>query len=289
MISVIVCYVNEKMLRQLETNVAETIGVEYEMLPFDNRMVNRSICSVYNEQARKAKGEILCFIHEDVLLSTNNWGGILETKVKEQGTGIIGFAGSQFIDNTPYWYNQRSLVYHYIQRLKSGAIFHDFTQDNDCQIGFKEVVVLDGMFLCCSKDVWMKNPFDEKTFQGFHLYDIDFSISVAKYLHNYVCMNIQLSHYSLGTLSSSYYDALLLFYKKWKSELPFFINNVSCRYTRHENINRMIFELYKLENDAGKTTFIMNYLIQLGLVSSIKDKIYACYCLLKRRLKTINS
>ncbi|MFX4377337.1 glycosyltransferase, partial [Acinetobacter baumannii] len=60
----------------------------------DNSANRYSICSAYNEGAEKAKYDNLCFVHEDVVFRTNNWGQIALTEVKK--FDLLGVAGSNY-------------------------------------------------------------------------------------------------------------------------------------------------------------------------------------------------
>ena len=66
MISLIVCSANSSMLEEFKDNVRLTIGVEYELIIFDNRIKRYGLCRVYNECAEKAKYDFLLFVHEDM-------------------------------------------------------------------------------------------------------------------------------------------------------------------------------------------------------------------------------
>ena len=75
LISLIICSRKADISEELKQNIAETIGCEYELCVIDNSRNEYSIFSAYNEGVRRAKGDILCFMHEDVLFRTNKWGG----------------------------------------------------------------------------------------------------------------------------------------------------------------------------------------------------------------------
>jgi len=74
MISIIICSVNTAFLEQVNKNITATIGVPYELLAWDNRDAKKGICEVYNWMASKAQYAYLCFVHEDILFETENWG-----------------------------------------------------------------------------------------------------------------------------------------------------------------------------------------------------------------------
>ena len=74
LLSLIICSRKADVSQELKDNVAATIGCEYELCVIDNSRNEYNIFSAYNEGVRRAKGGILCFMHEDVLFRANGWG-----------------------------------------------------------------------------------------------------------------------------------------------------------------------------------------------------------------------
>lgn len=253
MISIIICSINPVLLKQIKENIANTIGTDYEILSKDNRLSKQGICAVYNELAQKAQGDCLCFIHEDVLIETKEWGKHLEKITQDPTVGIIGFAGAGTVSGFPYWHNEPR-YYHYTQKTKDGNIHQVFIQKDK---HMKKVKVLDGMFLFVRYNVWENNRFDEKLFTGFHLYDIDFSFQIAQNHVNYVDCQIHIIHYSLGNLTIDYYKALILFYKKWKLKLD--------KEERKNVIDSVALEM--LRNIAPPILFYIKYFKEIGVLS----------------------
>ena len=75
MLSLIICSRTPKISNKLEKNIAETIGCEYELVVIDNSQNKYSIFSAYNEGVKRARGSVLCFMHDDIIYKTANWGG----------------------------------------------------------------------------------------------------------------------------------------------------------------------------------------------------------------------
>lgn len=75
MISCIICSRTSTISNELMQNISSTIGCEYEIITIDNSTNKHNIFQAYNEGIRRAKGEYLCFMHDDILYHTENWGG----------------------------------------------------------------------------------------------------------------------------------------------------------------------------------------------------------------------
>lgn len=228
MLSIIICSVNKERLADIEKNIADTIGdgVKYEVIAIDNTVRKASITTVYNEGARIAKYPCMLFVHEDVRFLENNWFERIALKLSEPDCGIIGFAGSRAKVRTPSgWYQDKKWnVMNYYQMF-NGRLRHARTRsfhDTD----FREVVVLDGFAFFVKREVWLETPFDDKLLTGFHCYDIDFSLSVARKYRNYVCGNVAVEHFSSGNFDEKWLrDTLKLHYEKWEPYLPMTVND----------------------------------------------------------------
>lgn len=225
MFSIIICSISPERLSQLKANIQETIGVEYEVIALDNREKKWPIAKAYNEGARQARHPYLFFVHEDVRFHTKNWGEVIAGKLQEPDCGVIGFAGSKVKFKTYSGWPQIpifgcSSLYQKEPHKTNFAVFNVRLEKP-----FEEVVCLDGLGLFVSKALWEQYPFDEKMLTGFHCYDLDFSMQIArsrKY-KNYVCTTPQvlIEHFSLGTLDKVWMRETIRMHKqKWNSFLP---------------------------------------------------------------------
>src|SRR5438477_1059436 len=97
MISIAICSVNSYYLSQIKENISNSIGVEYELLVWDNKGINKGLCEVYNMLAAKARFEYICFLHEDILFQTEKWGSkLIDIFDERQDIGVIGLAGNKY-------------------------------------------------------------------------------------------------------------------------------------------------------------------------------------------------
>ncbi|MBR5877619.1 MAG: hypothetical protein IKZ11_03545 [Alistipes sp.] len=223
LISVIVCSIKPDEAELLAQNVAQTVGLEHEMIVRDNRTDGKGICRVYNECAELAQGEYLCFVHEDVAFCTPEWGKKIVAKLSETDCGVIGFAGSTVKYGLRYGWQgiRRYTRKNYIASTptKPGSL----RTSADGQ-DFAEVICLDGMCLCVRRDVWERVRFDEESFSGFHSYDTDFTTAVCHAGYkNYVSYSVLVEHRSLGSFSRAWYKSVEAYNKKWAKRLPLYV------------------------------------------------------------------
>lgn len=219
MYSIICCSVNPEAAAALERNIADTIGMPFEFIAFDNRECSYGLCKVYNLCAARAKYELLCFVHEDVCFLTNNWGELLASQLSGKDCGVIGFAGSILKLKRLTGWNTcgKDLRANYVQYMRGGDHPRCVNPDNN---DYSPVVTLDGLCLLVRHEVWREIPFDEDTFRGFHCYDLDYSLSVASHYKNYVCHTVLVEHFSEGSFSHAWVDELIRLHDKWQDCLP---------------------------------------------------------------------
>lgn len=235
MISVIICSVDAQAAENLRQNIAETIGVPHEVLVFDNRATACGIGKVYNLCARDARYELLCFAHEDIRFDTPDWGPVLAGKLREEDCGVIGFAGSVARTSAPSGWriNRQYTRLHYIQHQRDGKHPKIYNPQGE---RFSQVITLDGLCLSVRKAVWEEVRFDERTFPGFHAYDMDFTTAVALKYRNYVCNEVFAEHFSSGAYTPAWIESMQTYREKWQDRLPLYVDPPSEKQQRRDEI-----------------------------------------------------
>ena len=222
MISLIVCSRNQDIPQRLRENIAETIGVEYELLVIDNSKNQYSIFTAYNEGVQKAKGDILCFMHEDILYHTYGWGDtVLCHFAKDREMGMIGVVGGHYLQDAPLtWFDiymepEGQVIQHFQDKKTEKVVFTRMSNDSKV-----EVATVDGLWFCVRKDLFEKIRFDE-TIGLWHGYDIDIAMQVWACGRSVcVCYDILIEHFSHGDDKMGFKEALDRWHEKWRGSLP---------------------------------------------------------------------
>lgn len=257
MISMIVCSVDPAKLEKFCENVLMTVGCPCEFVVHDNRETGYGITHVYNLCAAKAKGEYLCFAHEDIFFRTPDWGERIVSLLQRPATGVVGFAGSTAkLAAYSGWGSMKQYTrYNYIQRFRNGSIKYCIA--NPDKVSASPVIVLDGMCLFMRKEVWAETRFDEVTFQGFHLYDLDISMAVGQKYVNYVTNDVLLEHFSEGSYNQPWLDDTVRFHRKWADRLPFYLEKPNSRVSYFREIKMsFLFIRMLMKKRVGSWDFI---------------------------------
>lgn len=82
---------------------------------------------------------------------------------------------------------------------------------------------IDGLFMAVRRDVLDRVRFDQETFDGFDVYDIDFSFSAhLAGARIAVAANLPVLHHSQGNFGKDWKRYAESFMRKWHSRLPIF-------------------------------------------------------------------
>ena len=222
MISVIVCSINPLLLANLKNNIQSSIGIDYEVICVDNRNDKKGISEVYNEAAKRATFNILCFVHEDVFIHSNNWGISLLKVLSDEAIGLVGVSGTIYKSNYPSVWSACDQSFY-----RSNTIQHFKSEEqpvisiiNPFNRAVEEVAVLDGVFLATKKSIFDSYFFDEKIFKNFHCYDLDISFNIGTDFRIIVTYDILLEHFSEGSLNRSWVEDSIKLHEKWNQILP---------------------------------------------------------------------
>jgi hypothetical protein len=194
MFSIIVCSNRPELAESARSHYERLFqGVEHEFLLIGDA---RSLCEGYARGFAHARGEYVVFSHDDVEFVTADAATRLARHLGE--FDVVGIAGTtKLIDGMwpsagdPYCF--LLVVY-----PEAGDMF-SVRYAGDGPLCVDGMQALDGCFFACRREVVVRTGFDAATFDGFHLYDLDFTFRA--YLNGFnlaVCRDLALIHQSFG-------------------------------------------------------------------------------------------
>jgi len=153
-----------------------------------------SAAEALNVGGAKAKGDYLIFAHQDIRFDSPHWLRDAEAIIRSLSDfGIAGVAGKK---------NRRGVI----TNVKHGSPPH-FAGRNQVKEP-AEVQTLDECCIIIPKEIYTGIKFDEITCDDWHLYAVDYCLSVRKNGHRAFVLPLPCYHRSSGSLSEGYYSTL---------------------------------------------------------------------------------
>lgn len=223
MISIIICSRTSTLSDNVVMNINNTVGTEYELIVIDNSSNKYNIFQAYNEGVIKSRGDILCFMHDDIVFRSLDWGEIVCEILRDQRIGVVGVVGCQFLSNKVIpWTNMGHRIGRIIQGyVNSNGEYNTYIDGPEMNRKILPGVVVDGLWMCIRKNTFNEISFDDKIYSGFHCYDIDVCMQILfAGMQVVVAGDILIEHQSCGCVTQIYFEQLNLFVKKWNFFLP---------------------------------------------------------------------
>jgi hypothetical protein len=175
-VSCIICSITPARFTKISANLERLLAdVPHEIIGIHDA---RSLCEGYNRGARQSRGDILLFCHDDIEIVGADFAARLLAHLKNHE--LVGVAGSTRLAGNTWIYTNWRHVHGQIGMPGPGAgqITVTAFQMQGCATGGAQMV--DGVLMAARRELWHEHPFDQDTFDGWHLYDFDFSFSAYR-------------------------------------------------------------------------------------------------------------
>jgi len=189
-----------------------------EIIVYENNG-EKSLSQIYNEGLNESKNDIVVFMHDDLILETNNiTPKVVRLFDKNPEYGIIGLAGTNNL-LSGMWWQDRTSMYGVVGHEHEGKRHVNHYSKGDYSEKLKEVVVVDGLFMMIHKKR-IKHKFNEQ-FEGFHFYDLP--ICLENHLNGIkigVTTKVKVTHKSIGMVNKKWEKNKLLFEALYEKNFP---------------------------------------------------------------------
>jgi Glycosyltransferase like family len=195
MISIIICSIDANKFSAVCANYRQAFSDEaIEIIGIHDA---KSMCEGYNRGARQSRGDVVIFSHDDIEIIGTEAARKLRAHLNHYD--LLGIAGTTRLVG-PRWVEAGPpFVFGQVAQTSEPDNGYDVAIWNATLPANDTIQALDGVFLCAKRIVVQQVQFDEATFWGFHLYDLDFSFRV--YQHGYklaVINDLPMIHASMG-------------------------------------------------------------------------------------------
>lgn len=245
-VSVIVCSIRPDYFLHVRSRIEQTFaGHDVQIVGIHDAV---SLSEGYNRGALLARGDVLIFCHDDIDFVHEDFGNRVLAHL--QTYDLIGVAGTSMLVSGDWSHAGLPHVHgQIVHRIANEPALLAEEMNGYLYMGIglqrplvTDVQALDGVFMATRRNTWQALRFDQDTFDGFHLYDVDFSYRAA--LAGYKCvipMDLLLAHFSIGRFDLAWQKYNVKFLRKFPAlaNLP----NVS----RFSNLNVKLRTLQQIE------------------------------------------
>lgn len=216
-ISIIICSIKPERFDKVCANYHALLsGVQHEIIGIHDA---RSLCDGYNRGIRRSTGEILVFSHDDIEIVSPDFAAKLLAYLTRYD--LIGVAGTTRLIGGNWLYAGWPHIYGQIGSpgAQPGSIKVRVFQMRG--VVTENAQAIDGIFFAVRREVVGRIGFDEATFDGWHLYDIDFTYSA--HLAGFraaICHDLCLVHNSIGDYGKDWQHYARRFEEKHRDRLP---------------------------------------------------------------------
>ncbi len=180
---------------------------------------DKSLSQVYNEILEESEHDIVVLCHDDLEFDTKNWGEkVLKSFEKNPEYGILGLAGTKFLDKSGQWWIVPQTMYGIVNHKHEGKKWTS-TYSPHINDKIEETIIVDGLFIAVDKTK-IKHKFDV-SIDGFHFYDLGFCL--PNFLDGVkigVTFNNRVTHLSIGQTNQQWETNRVNFAEKYKEYLP---------------------------------------------------------------------
>ncbi len=215
-ISVIICSIDPARFASVCANYHALLAdVPHDIIGIHDA---RSLCEGYNRGIRQATGDYLIFSHDDIEIVSPDFAHKLSSYLER--FDIIGIAGTTRLTG-PAWVHAGWPHFHGQVGSRNSVTGQLVMQCYDLRGSCTpNAQALDGAFFAARREVAHALRFDETHFDGWHLYDVDFTFSAhLAGMRMAICHDLCVIHASGGQWDDAWQHYANVFMAKHGSKL----------------------------------------------------------------------
>jgi tetratricopeptide (TPR) repeat protein len=156
----------------------------------------RSLAEGYNRGLALAANEFVVFAHDDVEIASPDFAARLLSGLRHHD--VLGIAGTDRIKGGAWHFAGHPHLHGQIAMPAATGLV--VTLYGVTSVSCGKLLALDGLLLATRRDTALRIGFDAQTFDGWHLYDLDFTLRAARSgLDCAACSDILAVHASQGS------------------------------------------------------------------------------------------
>jgi GT2 family glycosyltransferase len=217
LVSIVICSIDADKFARVSENYARLYaGREFELIGVHDA---RSLAEGYNRGIARSRGDVLILSHDDIEILTPDFAARVRDHLSVYDLiGVAGttrlVAGKWSAAGDPYLFTLMTSPF-------EGGAGYATAMLGGGPLVAPGIQALDGVLLALRREVAEAIPFDGEVFDGFHLYDLDFSYRAYRAGFKLaVCRDIAMIHQSTGHYDSIWEAYKRRFEAKYRADLP---------------------------------------------------------------------
>lgn len=214
-ISVIICSIDASKFARISECYGRLLNDHpYEIIGIHDA---KSLAEGYNRGLERSNGNVIIFSHDDILVIERDFPRKLQSYLTDYD--ILGFAGASRVVNGSWV----AAGFPYVH----GVVAHAFPKQPSIKLNvfgvqhwpvIPNIKLLDGLCIISTREAAETIRFDPNLFDGFHLYDLDFSFRahLAGYRLGVIC-DMPIIHESGGQFDQTYVHYANRFCRKYEA------------------------------------------------------------------------
>lgn len=170
-VSVVTCSIDAAKYGRVKASFARAFGEDpWELVGIHDA---KSLCEGYARGFAQARGDLVVFSHDDIEVLTPALGRVLAAALAE--ADVAGLAGTTRLTGPAFAWSGKAFARGRIAEPGRGHAGVDLVVFNPTPRVTPGMQALDGVFIAATRRAVEAVGFDAATFDGFHLYDVDFT------------------------------------------------------------------------------------------------------------------
>jgi hypothetical protein len=215
-VSIVVCSIDAGKFARVSANYRSLFaGRAIEIVGIHDA---RSLAEGYTRGIAQSRGTRLILSHDDIEILTPDFAARLQHHLAD--FDLVGIAGTTRLVGGKWAAAGDPYVFTLVTSPDPEAGGYQTMMLGGGPLVVPGIAALDGVFMALRREVAAAIPFDAETFDGFHLYDLDFSFRAHRAgFRLAVCRDIVLIHESTGSYDSGWEDYRRRFETKHRGAL----------------------------------------------------------------------
>ena len=171
LVSVVICSIDTTKFGRVRESYGRAFGDDpWELVGVHDA---RSLAEGYTRGLSRAKGDLVVFSHDDIEILTIRLGEALSSAL--EAADVVGLAGTTALAGPAFAWSGKAAARGRFAEPAKGRDGLDLLIFNPVPRLASGMQALDGVWIAATRRAAEATGFDAKTFDGFHLYDIDFT------------------------------------------------------------------------------------------------------------------